>query len=446
MSRTSISIEQFIESVKNNFPGKDEFTTSEIKKMPSEGISVSGKIWECEVPGSKPKRFSVTILETRLNNGEFNFIKSKNERNYLKKEDNLTSNNVITSENEKHVDNKSLINDTTLAMYIPGADPDFVPYGQNYDIIKKIIESNEFFPCYIYGVSGVGKTSSIEHVCSILKRPFFRVQITQETMDEDLIGSMKLLNGDTVWQDGPIIKAYRCGGVVVLDECDLNSNLMILQPILERKPFYIKQTGELVNPNHGFTVFATGNTKGDGNDPRYIGTTTLNEAFLERFAITLEQKFMPISTETKIAKQFCRNNNINVNPTLIKELMKMVDITRQTYMNNGGEGVYISTRRIQFILKAYKITSDINAALDMALARYTENEREALKMIWTSIHVEEPKNIVNEQSDHKSTETNKNNNDTNNMIVNNNNQNTNNETTNSILVNEITDILDNDNF
>lgn len=380
MSRVSVSIEQFIESVKNTFPGKDEFTTSEIKKMPAAGISVSGKIWECEVPESKPKRFSITILETRLNNGELSSNKSK-------KENNSKPNNVIVSENEKTNVNTSALN-ATLAMYIPGVDPDFVPYGQNYDIIKKIVESNEFFPCYIYGVSGVGKTSSIEHVCSILKRPFFRVQITQETMDEDLIGSMKLINGDTVWQDGPIIKAYRCGGVVVLDECDLNSSLMILQPILERKPFYIKQTGELVNPNHGFTVFATGNTKGDGNDPRYIGTTTLNEAFLERFAITLEQKFMPISTETKIAKQFCRNNNINVNSVLIKELMKMVDITRQTYMNNGGEGVYISTRRIQFILKAYKITSDINTALDMTLARYNENEREALKMIWKSVHVE----------------------------------------------------------
>lgn len=413
MSRTSTSIPQFIADVRNVFPDKESFTIQEIKKMPALGISVNGKIWQCYVEGSKPKMFSIAILEERFNNGEFGSAAPAIVRVVAPKNEDapLTPQQMIAPSPTKEESDDCIIN-----MYIPGTDPDFVPYGKNYDMVKTIVSSGEFFPCYIYGISGVGKTSSIEHVCSVLKKPFFRVQITPETIDEDLIGSMKLVNGDTVWQDGPIIKAYRCGGVVVLDECDLNSSLMILQPILEKKPFYIKQTGELVEPKDGFTVFATGNTKGDGNDPRYIGTTTLNDAFLERFAITLEQTFMPISEETKIAKRFCRNNGVNISAALLKELMKLVDISRQTYVNNHNEGVYISTRRINFILKAYKMTQDMETALDMTLARYSDTEREALKMIWKSVHVDEPVSSNNDEQTSTNSEDN--------MYTNNNNNQT----------------------
>lgn len=387
MARRATNIPQFISSIRAAYPDKDTFTIAEMKKMPSAGISVPHEMWFCDIEGTRPRQLSITILEERYNarmNGTASPVVEKAE---------MPKNVEIMQDAApvvKEAAKKEQSLPTTISMYIPGVDPDFIPYGKNYDIVKTIVESGEFFPCYIYGISGVGKTSTIEYVCAMEKRPFFRVQITPETMDEDLIGAMKLVNGDTVWQDGPIIKAYRCGGVVVLDECDLNAGLMILQPILEKKPFYIKQTGELVHPQPGFTVFATGNTKGDGNDPRYIGTTTLNDAFLERFAITLEQTFMPIAEETKVAKQFCKNNGVKIENSLLKELMRWVDVSRQTYVNNGNDGVYISTRRINFILKAYKMTGDMETALKMTLARYSDNEQEALMMIWKSVHVEKP--------------------------------------------------------
>lgn len=376
MARRSISIPEFIAAVNEAFPNKREFTVKELKEFPKMGISVNGKIWECAIEGTRPKRFSVDILAQRFDNGDYEFINDSATSIALAAVNTCDSNNAVNDKINSEYD-----------IYIPTINKDFVPYGKNYDLIKSIVNSNEFFPCYIYGISGVGKTSSIEHACAIAKRPFFRVQITPETIDEDLIGSMKLLNGDTVWSDGPIISAYRCGGVVVLDECDLNSSLMILQPILEKKPFYIKQTGELVYPADGFTVFATGNTKGDGSDPRFIGTTTLNDAFLERFAVTVEQSFLPINVEKKSAKLFCKNNNIEIGDAAIDELMKWVDSIRKTYINNNNKGVYISTRRINFVLKTFKIINDINGAVELATARYSDNEREALMMMWKSVHV-----------------------------------------------------------
>ena len=297
----------FVKNLVASYPDKDLFTFAEVKALPGQGISVPGAFWSAIVEGTKPRLWSVSKF--CADNG-------------IVLEHPVPSNPVPVKEEEKMdlvIETRTNVDEPVnidAREYIPSVDPDFVPTGDNYEIISRIIDSKEFFPCYIYGISGVGKTASIEHICATNNRPFFRVQITQETMDEDLIGSMKLVNGNTVWQDGPVIKAYRTGGIVVLDECDLNSSLMILQPILEKKPFYIKQTGELVSPKDGFNVFATGNTKGDGTDARYIGTTVLNEAFLERFAITLEQGCLPIEEEKKIAlaeqRQKEKGNDITV--------------------------------------------------------------------------------------------------------------------------------------
>ena len=367
----------FVKNLVANYPDKDLFTFAEVKALPGQGISVPGAFWDAIVEGTKPRLWSVSKF--CVDNG-------------IVLENPIPTNPVPVKEEEKMdlvIETRTNVDEPVnidAKEYIPSVDPDFVPTGDNYEIISRIIESKEFFPCYIYGISGVGKTASIEHICATNNRPFFRVQITQETMDEDLIGSMKLVNGNTVWQDGPVIKAYRTGGIVVLDECDLNSSLMILQPILEKKPFYIKQTGELVNPKDGFNVFATGNTKGDGTDARYIGTTVLNEAFLERFAITLEQGYLPIEEEKEIAKLFCDNNNIKISTKLLNELMKLVSLSREQYVNNNCSGAYISTRRIRFILKAYKMTSNMLVSLDMCLARYSNTDREALGLIWNSIH------------------------------------------------------------
>ena len=364
------SIPDFLAKCQEAFPGKTELTGKEIKSL---GVRIPGWVWTFGIEGTRPKRFDLNKLKEKINT-ELDKILPETENIAVEPE---VSANTIESEPE-------------FNMYVPEVDEDFMPVGSNYEMVDKIVSSNIFFPCYIYGISGVGKTASIEHACATHKRPFFRVQITQETVDEDLIGSMRLKDGNTVWEDGPVIRAYRTGGVCVLDEMDLNAQLMILQPILEGKPFYIKQTGELVHPKDGFTVFATGNTKGDGTDMRYIGTMALNEAFLERFAITLEQSFMTPDDEFNVAKLYVKRHNINIKMKLLKELIKMVNLSRENYVSNGYDGAFISTRRIRFILKAYSLVGDMTKAIDMATTRYSDTYREALGMLWNSIHKDEP--------------------------------------------------------
>lgn len=364
------SIPDFLAKCQEVFPGKTELTGKEIKSL---GVRIPGWVWAFGIEGTRPKRFDLNKLKEKINT-ELDKILPETENAAVEPE---VSANTIESEPE-------------FNMYVPEVDEDFMPVGSNYEMVDKIVSSNIFFPCYIYGISGVGKTASIEHACATHKRPFFRVQITQETVDEDLIGSMRLKDGNTVWEDGPVIRAYRTGGVCVLDEMDLNAQLMILQPILEGKPFYIKQTGELVHPKDGFTVFATGNTKGDGTDMRYIGTMALNEAFLERFAITLEQSFMTPDDEFNVAKLYVKRHNINIKMKLLKELIKMVNLSRENYVSNDYDGAFISTRRIRFILKAYSLVGDMTKAIDMATTRYSDTYREALGMLWNSIHKDEP--------------------------------------------------------
>ena len=364
------SIPDFLAKCQEVFPGKTELTGKEIKSL---GVRIPGWVWAFGIEGTRPRRFDLNKLKEKINT-ELDKILPETENIAVEPE---VSANTIESEPE-------------FNMYVPEVDEDFMPVGSNYEMVDKIVSSNIFFPCYIYGISGVGKTASIEHACATHKRPFFRVQITQETVDEDLIGSMRLKDGNTIWEDGPVIRAYRTGGVCVLDEMDLNAQLMILQPILEGKPFYIKQTGELVHPKDGFTVFATGNTKGDGTDMRYIGTMALNEAFLERFAITLEQSFMTPDDEFNVAKLYVKRHNINIKMKLLKELIKMVNLSRENYVSNGYDGAFISTRRIRFILKAYSLVGDMTKAIDMATTRYSDTYREALGMLWNSIHKDEP--------------------------------------------------------
>lgn len=267
--------------------------------------------------------------------------------------------------------------------YIPQPMDTFVE-TKEYALIKDIVNSGMFYPTYIYGHSGIGKTTNIEQACAYLNRPFFRIQITPETTDEDLIGGFRLVNGETVWQDGPIVMAYRAGGIIVLDEVDLNPRLMILQGILENKPFYIKQTNELVMPAKGFQVFATGNTRGDGSSYRYVGTTSLNEAFLERFATQFEQDFLSIDEERKFIEKYCQIEDIELDNTDVEDLLKFVEKTRQNFVQSNFEGSYVSTRRIGFILKTFKLFGDLDKAVHYGIQRFPESDREAFSMFWGS--------------------------------------------------------------
>lgn len=363
-------ITKFLSTIRELYGDRKELTRAELRALAQKKVRVPGQIWQFGIEGTRPMKFSVAKFEEMISDGLSKLLPEIEVEEPQPETQSETNEEIPTS----------------LQMYIPKVDEDFLPYGSNYEMVDKIVSSKIFFPTYIYGISGVGKTASIEHACAVHNRPFFRVQITQETIDEDLIGSMRLKDGNTVWEDGPVIRAYRTGGVCVLDEMDLNAQLMILQPILEGKPFYIKQTGELVEPAEGFTVFATGNTKGDGADMRYVGTTVLNEAFLERFAITMEQSFMPFEDELMAAKRYVKRHNISIKGKLLRELMKLVSLSREQYVNNGYEGAFISTRRIRFILNAYVLTGNMSKAIDMATTRYSDTYREALGMLWNSIH------------------------------------------------------------
>ena len=270
--------------------------------------------------------------------------------------------------------------------YVPMKNDAFIEHGDIFKNIDKIVSNKMFFPVYIYGVSGVGKTFNVEQSCANNGRPYFRVQVTKDTTNEDLIGSYALINGNTIWRDGPILKAYRSGGVLLLDEVDLNPSLMILQGVLENKPVYVTQTGELVYPKEGFQVFATGNSKGDGNDYEYVGTSALNKAFLERFDWIIEQKIPAIAIERKIIKKYLAINKIEIEDNLLTDFTKWIDTVRKSFQS-GDTSIYISTRRVQSILKGFSLTGDFEIAIRNAMSHYDPEETSAFLNVWKAIYV-----------------------------------------------------------
>lgn len=286
---------------------------------------------------------------------------------------------------EKKPSTKDIVSkETDYIQYIPNKNANFVPYGTNFTLIKNVVKSNTFFPIYIWGVSGLGKTFMVEQACAMYKRPLFRVQVTRDTTNEDLIGSFSLINGNTVWVDGPVLMAYKSGGVLLLDEVDLNPSLMSLQVVLENKPVYVSQTGELIYPNEGFTVFATGNTKGDGGDSRFVGTSVLNDAFLERFVTIVEQTIPNIETESKMISKYCENEGIALDEKMKETLLLWIEKARKLYKEDNISA-YISSRRVQYILKTYKVTGNFNKSVELVVARYNEEEAVALYNAFKSV-------------------------------------------------------------
>lgn len=269
--------------------------------------------------------------------------------------------------------------------FVPKIDEGFIETDKIFEKIDYIIKNKFFFPMYIYGISGIGKTLQIEQACARNNTPYFRVQITKDTTNEDLIGSYSLIDGNTVWIDGPAIRAYKMGAVLLLDEVDLNPTLMILQGILEKKPIYIPQTGKIVYPKLGFQVFATGNSKGDGNGIEYVGTSVLNKAFLERFDWIIEQKIPSIVMEKRILKKFMLINKIEIPENIIEYFLKWIDTVRKSY-TSGDTSIYISTRRIQSIVKGYVLTNDFESAIHNAMSHYDEEETTAFINVWKAIY------------------------------------------------------------
>ena len=267
---------------------------------------------------------------------------------------------------------------------IPSIMDNYVPFGHFKDL-KSILKSGIFFPVFITGLSGNGKTLMVEQICAKLKKELFRVNITIETDEDDLIGSNTLINGNIVFKEGPVLKAMRKGAVLLLDEVDLASNkIMCLQSILEGGGYLIKKTGEFVKPEEGFTVVATANTKGKGSeDGRFIGTNILNEAFLERFAICLEQEYPPVTTEKKIVKGDFAILGVS-DDDFADKLVDWADVIRKSFYEGAVDEV-ISTRRLVHIAKAFSMFNNKLKSIEVCLARFDEDTKASFLDLYTKV-------------------------------------------------------------
>ena len=282
---------------------------------------------------------------------------------------------------------------------IPEKDDTFVSFG-NFTDIKKVVQSRLFYPTFITGLSGNGKTFGVEQACAQLGRELIRVNITIETDEDDLIGGFRLVNGETVWHNGPVVEAMERGAILLLDEIDLASNkIMCLQSVLEGKGVFLKKIGVHVAPKAGFNVFATANTKGKGcDDGRFIGTNVLNEAFLERFPITFEQQYPTISIETKILTNVAQSLKIPMigeHTDFIKHLCNWSDIIRKTFADGGIDEV-ISTRRLVHIIKAYSIFGKKDKALKVCLNRFDDETKATFVELYDKIDAEFQQNNTEE--------------------------------------------------
>jgi len=267
---------------------------------------------------------------------------------------------------------------------IPEKDDTFVKFG-NFNDIKKIIQSRLFYPTFITGLSGNGKTFSVEQACAQLKRELIRVNITIETDEDDLIGGFRLIDGNTAWHNGPVIEALERGAVLLLDEIDLASNkILCLQSILEGKGVFLKKIGKWVKPAAGFNVIATANTKGKGSDDgRFIGTNVLNEAFLERFPVTFEQSYPAPVTEQKILEGIALDLGVE-DREFCKRLVDWADIIRKTFYDGGIEEI-ISTRRLVHIVRAYSIFGNKAKAIDVCTARFDDETKTAFIELYDKV-------------------------------------------------------------
>jgi len=267
---------------------------------------------------------------------------------------------------------------------IPEKDDTFVKFG-NFGDIRKIIESRLFYPTFITGLSGNGKTFSVEQACAQLKRELIRVNITIETDEDDLIGGFRLVDGNTAWHNGPVIEALERGAILLLDEIDLASNkILCLQSILEGKGVFLKKIGKWVKPAAGFNVIATANTKGKGSDDgRFIGTNVLNEAFLERFPVTFEQAYPTPASEAKILAKVADTLGVE-DDAFCSRLVDWADIIRKTFYDGGIEEI-ISTRRLVHIIRAYSIFQDKAKAIQVCVNRFDDETKQAFLELYDKV-------------------------------------------------------------
>ena len=346
-----------------------------------------------------PNKVELTLADLVLANKEFGH---KYEPQWLTKNKNLKVDrglfrlpNIDDKVEETKVSKTETVKDNKVneAAYIvssltgdivPKKDSVFVSFG-SYPDLKSIVKSRMFYPVFITGLSGNGKTMGVTQACAENRREMIRVNVTIETDEDDLLGGYRLREGQTVWQNGPVIEAMERGAILLLDEIDLASNkIMCLQPILEGSGIFVKKINKFVKPADGFNVIATANTKGQGSeDGKFIGTNVLNEAFLERFPITFEQKYPSVKIEEKILIKTLERSG-KKDKDFCKKLVTWADVIRKTFFDGGVDEI-ISTRRLVHIVQAFTIFKDKIKAIEVCTNRFDEDTKNSFVELYTKV-------------------------------------------------------------
>ena len=367
----------FLEKAYQLFPEVKEsgqMTRQQLVAVRESGTSIPGSIWDNRVAGAKPALYvipggSVSKPVSQPEAVEAPVVVQKS--------------SVVSTT----VDKDSLV---------PARDPNYVPFG-NYKDLQTIIKSGMFYPAYIAGPTGNGKSTSVEQICANTNKPLIRVNLNTMTDEDQLIGSKTLVDGNVEIVEGPIVIAMRYGIPLLLDEIDAGgaNTLLCLQPILEGKPFYFKLKNEMIVPAPGFNIFATANTKGKGSDDgRYIGTNVLNEAFLERFAVTFNQPYPTEKVELQIVKNLFvhfgladQKKTINQSKSLddfADNLVKWASVVRKTF-DDGGCDENITTRRLTHIVRAFSIFKNEKKAIELCLNRFDDVTKMAFLDLYSKI-------------------------------------------------------------
>ena len=359
MNELKISTQNILKELAKNFPDQKQFRKNIIETT-GKSLGYTGKDWKDLITSDNRVKIGTYHLSALIQPYESNVV-------------DLPKGSIAKMQ--------SIVNEEkTFAK----ADPTFVPWGPFHDIVK-IVKSGMFYPVYISGLSGNGKTFMVEQACSKLNKEFIRVQINPETDEDDLLGGFRLIDGETIFSKGPVLKAMENGAVLLLDEIDRATNkIMCLQGILEGKPVLVKKTGETITPAPGFNVIATANTKGKGSeDGRFTAASIIDEAFLERFTIAVDQKFPSPSIETKIVLNHMEKFG-SVDEEFAEKLVTWADIIRKTFYDDGVDEV-VSTRRLCHIVQSFSIFKNKIKAIELCIARFDDDTKEAFLDLYTKV-------------------------------------------------------------
>ena len=362
--------QEFVKHALEKF-GKSQLTVDELKE--------ANKKFGCKYA----PQWLIKNKDYKVGKSLFNLPIDGEAKSVKIKEANTDNEKILAPVNETKKEAAYVVSSLT-GNIVPKKDPVFVSFG-NYPDLKSVIKSNRFYPVFITGLSGNGKTMGVTQACAEARKELIRVNITIETDEDDLLGGYRLKDGQTVWQNGPVIEAMERGALLLLDEVDLASNkIMCLQPILEGSGVYVKKINKFVKPANGFNVVATANTKGQGSeDGKFIGTNILNEAFLERFPVTFEQKYPSVSIEKKILNNTLKSMGKS-DVKFVDKLTTWADVIRKTYFDGGVDEI-ISTRRLVHITQAYTIFGNKMKAIQMCTNRFDDDTKNSFVELYTKV-------------------------------------------------------------